>query len=1156
MSICDLCQKETTADAIDQQGLLETFKFLKQVENDVEKALLCSACMEKVKMVAGFRQHSKSTAKVTPQPLDVVKEVDTEELDVDLEELDLLSSYYAEQDDDPDFVPNVHQKKPKKISKPTKVSKVELKCQLCDAVFSRVIALRRHYLNDHEDIEKLEYKCKECNEVLEDKTALVNHFLKTHVVINQCKKCGKKFRLARSLRNHIANYCPQVSGHQKPCDVCDKLLPLNMIASHRAFSHVCPHCSELLPNRREKCRHLRDVHKVTKSLKNQAKTYSCKLCQQSFSSSHTLSEHLVSKHPDDTDLVASCPHVECKQKFPKGSIRLRSHLKKFHNNEPGASKVYKYECQICYGRFKNEEILKSHMQTKHGNDKIKCPYCSYVLPAKRKSDLYRHHFRVAHHELTINIIKAHDEKLRRWKADLASRAKIQCLMCSFAGVKTSNMARHYVDVHGYDASIADAPDADDEMPDGALCVECGQIFINRHGLMRHLIKTHSKPGGEQCLYCPFRYKDILAHIDKVHSDEKNATDQQNCKRCVPEQKFSNFQDLLQHMRNYHKKKIVETKKEKVKKLCENCGKLAKHKSNECPVAIKRANEEDAENEDTKKRYVPIHLSGTCPYCEYKFSDLLGHIRHGHEAEKNGDKANICPLCAETFGSVRELVSHRQLHPQFKNHSCSKCSSEFETVVELRHHRAKLCTKSKKVKKKASEQPESAMLLKTPEKTTSAALNTLMAMANNLNDDIKVEKVKNVDYEGRGSVPCHLCKKSFTLKVLLKRHYIACHGYDPKDEETKGGSPKTCELCQKVSNGQNEAIKHHFEVHAQLSGQICPYCDSRYGAKKFDDLDSHVAKYHGLEMQSPVQTCNTCKTNFDNYEALKIHRQVHEGGNRPRILVDVTSGEELISVHPRVGAKPEISNRGGLKCQLCNAFKLRKDHMKLHYIRHHGYDPKAVQPSSMADNEDSMQGAPELECPSCHAMFENQNFLIKHLLKNHCVYSGQICPYCPGHFPSRFIDLQTHVTNQHMDQLTGYNTCNRCKVCQKQFAGYAELRDHVQVHGDGYKDILPSTVQGGLKRNRKKSEVTKEVIIKRASTKILVPVAKDSNGQLRLSSDILQKAVLMATQGGQIENLPTSGLIIANDADATATERNVDNLTASFTIDSNNTELWQ
>ena len=45
------------------------------------------------------------------------------------------------------------------------------------------------------------------------------------------------------------------------------------------------------------------------------------------------------------------------------------------------------------------------------------------------------------------------------------------------------------------------------------------------------------------------------------------------------------------------------------------------------------------------------------------------------------------------------------------------------------------------------------------------------------------------------------------------------------------------------------------------------------------------------------------------------------------------------------------------------------------------------------------------------------------------------------------------------------------------------------------------------------------------------MAKDANGQLRLSSDILQKAVLMATQGGQIENLPQSGLIIANSPDS-------------------------
>ena len=60
------------------------------------------------------------------------------------------------------------------------------------------------------------------------------------------------------------------------------------------------------------------------------------------------------------------------------------------------------------------------------------------------------------------------------------------------------MVRHYIDVHGYDAAFADAPEQDDEMPDGCLCTECGEIFVNRHGLIRHIIKVHSKVRLKLC----------------------------------------------------------------------------------------------------------------------------------------------------------------------------------------------------------------------------------------------------------------------------------------------------------------------------------------------------------------------------------------------------------------------------------------------------------------------------------------------------------------------------------------------------------------------------------------------------------------------------------------------------------------------------------
>ena len=47
------------------------------------------------------------------------------------------------------------------------------------------------------------------------------------------------------------------------------------------------------------------------------------------------------------------------------------------------------------------------------------------------------------------------------------------------------------------------------------------------------------------------------------------------------------------------------------------------------------------------------------------------------------------------------------------------------------------------------------------------------------------------------------------------------------------------------------------------------------------------------------------------------------------------------------------------------------------------------------------------------------------------------------------------------------------------------------------------------------------------TKVLVPVGTDSNGQLRLTPEALQKAILMVTKGGQVENLPQGGLILNN-----------------------------
>ena len=57
----------------------------------------------------------------------------------------------------------------------------------------------------------------------------------------------------------------------------------------------------------------------------------------------------------------------------------RTHLKKFHGNDSTiSSKLYKFECQQCYSRFKSSEILKSHIQSKHEDNKVKVCFI-YIL---------------------------------------------------------------------------------------------------------------------------------------------------------------------------------------------------------------------------------------------------------------------------------------------------------------------------------------------------------------------------------------------------------------------------------------------------------------------------------------------------------------------------------------------------------------------------------------------------------------------------------------------------------------------------------------------------------------------------------------------------------------------------------------------------------
>ena len=156
---------------------INAFGFLSGEKPNDGRLGLCDSCNEKINVIVRIKQSATvqesskpSLQKSEKEAVNNTEKKSSEEIleDVDLVELDELSSYYAELDDDPDFIPNNNSAASKKFKKPKpvkKLAKVALKCQLCALTFSRVIALRRHFLNDHEHIVKSEWKCQECNEV-------------------------------------------------------------------------------------------------------------------------------------------------------------------------------------------------------------------------------------------------------------------------------------------------------------------------------------------------------------------------------------------------------------------------------------------------------------------------------------------------------------------------------------------------------------------------------------------------------------------------------------------------------------------------------------------------------------------------------------------------------------------------------------------------------------------------------------------------------------------------------------------------------------------------------------------------------------------------------------------------------------------------------
>ncbi|NXC46597.1 ZFAT protein, partial [Penelope pileata] len=323
----------------------------------------------------------------------------------------------------------------------------------------------------------------------------------------ECEYCGKLFwyqvhydmHVRTHTREHLY-YCSQCSYSS----ITKNCLKRHVIQKHSNILLKCPteHCDYSTPDKYKLQAHLKVHTELDK------KTYSCPVCEKSFSEDRLIKSHIKTNHPEVSMSTISeilgrrvqlkgligkravkCPY--CDFYFMKNGSDLQRHIwahegvkpfkcslceyatrsksnLKAHMNRHSTEKTHL--CDMCGKKFKSKGTLKSHklLHTADGKQ-FKCTVCDYT--AAQKPQLLRHMeqhvsfkpFRCAHCHYSCNIsgsLKRHynrkhpnEEYVNVGSGEPAAEALIQqggikCPVCSFVYGTKWEFNRHLKNKHG------------------------------------------------------------------------------------------------------------------------------------------------------------------------------------------------------------------------------------------------------------------------------------------------------------------------------------------------------------------------------------------------------------------------------------------------------------------------------------------------------------------------------------------------------------------------------------------------------------------------------------------------------------------------------------------------------------------------------------
>lgn len=870
----------------------------------------------------------------------------------------------------------------------------QLKCNFCTKTFSKSRYLRRHILT-HTEVKP--YRCKICE------NCFSRH---DHLKYHQTRCRGKKQHLEVHVEQSALESVGSLPKGQLQGDVFE-----------------CSTCSKKFSSHSNLTRHISLLHSTFKP-------FSCKRCGTGFTSKDSLRRHSVRVNCKKSSAELLEP-VQIPTKVNTSAQTCRETSKLMQRIEGHYSNKWKFQCEYCPRRFKNQTQLKLHTRLHTGEKPFGCASCDERFI--RRDYLKRHLAKCSgkregpkvlcdrcgglftpealelHQNNCIISLKSTDYPVSISSISSPSKVKtFSCVRCNDHFLLFSQLQHHISIKHRSDEltseykqissnlHIKEEPEDDNYaeiLPSNCQtyannghentdvgrekpfeCEQCNMRFITNSGLGMHM-RTHT------AIY-PFSCKKCNKGFWSKNVQQKHM---RKCKGLEVAQKDPNTKDG-------DSSELDCTGNEKV--LVFNKG------SNTTGTGVLQTKfsckDQDKGNADKVNAVVNKYQ---CSECEQSFTDglmLISHLEaHGREdQERRLGRSHYCNICGRTFDQAGMLQRHMKTqHEERFKYTCPQCFRSFRYPSDLDIHRS-------------CHDPNRPFVCNTCELRfwTSKSLTTHQRLSHSASEPIKtIEPGLKTDGVPPKVFTCHPCNKMYTIRRSYMKHCRVKHK----------GSPNLDDL--------NKATTEH-----QMSNNESDGSDADDKDVSDDDSDS-----------APYFPCHVCGKTFLTSESLEDHQRCHLGEKPYECEECGKCFVQLVNLQQH-----QRSHKSEFQCQMCgkgfvSLFALRK-HKHTHVRKrphrctkcHLSFTRSSQLTEHMITHRDE-----NFPCDLCHESFSCKSSRAEHR-KIHTEAEEELPPLIP---PTKQTSSPPVSISPSLSTVQQYRY--RCEICQVRFPDPEQLSEH-------------------------------------------------------------------------------------------------------------------